>query len=509
MVVLRRGLLLPVAPSGRSYRQEVMGRRDTTTGAAQVCARASGETMKLIVQPSQLSGTVPIPGSKSHTIRGVMIASLAEGTSVLRSPLNSADAEAAVRVCRGLGAEIAYPPAPSLNREGENGNDNRDGDGPDPEWRIRGVGGKVRVPDDVLDVGNSGTTLYVAAAAAALAEGYSVFTGDEQIRRRPVEPLLAALNDLGAEAFTTRGNGCAPLVIHGPLRGGRAAIKCHSSQYLTALLLSCPLAQGDTEIEVLELSEHPYVEMTLHWLDRQGIWYEREGLEHFKIPGRQGYRAFDQTIPADWSSATFFLCAGAIGTPCSLWEGSPEPESRGLETAPTKEIRLTGLDLTDPQGDKAVVDMLRKMGAEIVEEGGAIVVRGGSLRGAELDLNATPDALPMLAVTACFAEGETRLVNVAQARLKETDRLAVMAEELRKMGADATEREDGLVIQGSRLHGAHVNGHGDHRVVMALAVAGCFAEGMTEIDTAEAMAVTFPDFAELMCGLGGKVTVEG
>jgi 3-phosphoshikimate 1-carboxyvinyltransferase len=418
--------------------------------------------MILTVKPSQLSGTVPIPGSKSHTIRGVVIASLAEGTSVLRSPLNSADAEAAVRVCRGLGAKIEL---------GE-------------EWRITGVGGKVRVPDDVLDVGNSGTTLYVAAAAAALADGYSVFTGDEQIRRRPVEALLAALRDLGAEAFTTRGNGCAPFVIRGPLRGGKVAIKCPTSQYLTALLLSVPLAQGDTEIEVLELTEHPYVEMTLHWLDRQGIRYERDGFDRFVIPGRQNYTAFDQVIPADWSSATFFLCAGAIG------QG---------------ELRLTGLDLTDPQGDKAVVDMLRKMGAEIAEVDGAISIGNGKLHGAELDLNATPDALPALAVTACFAEGETRLVNVAQARLKETDRIAVMAEELRKMGAAVEEREDGLVIQGSPLHGASVHGHGDHRVVMSLAIAGTFAEGTTVVDTAEAMAVTFPDFADLMKAVGANL----
>ncbi|MGE5532294.1 MAG: 3-phosphoshikimate 1-carboxyvinyltransferase [Bacteroidota bacterium] len=440
--------------------------------------------MILTVKPSQLSGTVPIPGSKSHTIRGVVIASLAEGTSVLRSPLNSADAEAAVRVCRGLGAEIALTPQPPLPcgeaaaGEGENGN----GDG--AEWRITGVGGRVRVPDDVLDVGNSGTTLYVAAAAAALADGYSVFTGDEQIRRRPVEALLAALRDLGAEAFTTRGNGCAPFVIRGPLRGGKVAIKCPASQYLTALLLSVPLAEGDTEIEVLELTEHPYVEMTLHWLDRQGIKYERSGFDRFMIPGRQSYRAFDQVIPADWSSATFFLCAGAIGQ---------------------SELRLTGLDLTDPQGDKAVVEMLRKMGAEIAEVDGAISVRGGKLHGAELDLNATPDALPALAVTACFAEGETRLVNVAQARLKETDRIAVMAKELRKMGAAVEEREDGLVIQGSPLHGTSVHGHGDHRVVMSLAVAGTFAEGTTVIDTAEAMAVTFPNFAGLMSSLGGNI----
>lgn len=423
--------------------------------------------MRLLVQPAELSGAVTIPASKSHTIRGAIIAALAEGTSVLQRPLHSADAEAAVRACRGLGASIDQEPE---------------------QWRVTGVGGQVAVPEDVLDVGNSGTTLYVAAATAALADGYTVFTGDEQIRRRPVEPLLQALRDLGARAFTTRGNGCAPFVIGGPLRGGRTSIVCHTSQYLTALLLNCPLAAGDTELVVPQLSERPYVEMTLHWLRGQGLEYEAsDDLQHYLIPGRQAYRAFTRAIPADFSSATFFLCAGAIG--------------RG-------EITLHGLDMADPQGDKAVVGMLRQMGATVTEEAGLLRVSGGDLRGTTLDLNATPDALPALAVTACFARGETRLVNVAQARLKETDRIAVMARELARLGADIEELPDGLVIRYSPLRGATVHGHGDHRVVMALAVAGCFAEGHTDIDTAEAMAVTFPQFAELLSGLGGRLQTQ-
>ena len=421
--------------------------------------------MELRVRRSELQGKVAIPGSKSHTIRALVIASLAEGRSVLRRPLVSADAEAAVRVCRAFGAEIEL---------GE-------------EWVVNGVAGKPLVPADVVDVGNSGTTLYVCAATAALVDGYTVFTGDEQIRRRPVELLLGALRDLGAEAFTTRGDGCAPFVVRGPMRGGKTVLDCPTSQYLTALLLNAPLAQGDTEIEVPRLNERPYVQMTLDWLDGQRIRYQAEGMEHFVIPGCQSYKGFEGQIPADWSSATFFLCAGALG------QG---------------EVRLTGLELTDSQGDKAVVEMLRKMGARVEDQGeDGIVVSGGHLHGAELDLNATPDALPALAATACFAEGETRLVNVAQARLKETDRIAVMAEELRKMGAEVEEREDGLVIRGTKLRGAKVHGHGDHRVVRALAVAGMKAEGETVVDTAEAMAVTFPDFAELMRGLGGEVSV--
>jgi len=421
--------------------------------------------MNLIVRPSNLSGIVAIPGSKSHTIRAVAIAALAQGRSVLRRPLMSADTEAAIRAAVAFGAEATC----------------------DEDWKLCGVGGQPRVPDDVIDVANSGTTECIMAAVAALAEGYTVFTGDEQIRRRPVEPLLQALRDLGAEAFTTRGNGCAPFVIRGPLRGGKTAIACPTSQYLTALLLACPLAQGDTEIEVLELNEQPYVEMTLHWLDRQSIEYDRVRLERLWIPGGQRYGCFDAAIPADWSSATFFLCAGAMGS------GT---------------ITLTGLDMNDPQGDKAVVEMLRQMGARIEETPEGLVVSGGDLRGTKLDLNATPDALPALAVTACFAEGETRLVNVPQARLKETDRLAVMAQELTKLGADVEELADGLVIRQSKLRGALVEGHGDHRVVMALAVAGTFAEGETTITTAEAVGVTFPNYVELMQSLGVVITLR-
>lgn len=418
--------------------------------------------MILRVRPSQLSGTVVIPASKSHTIRALTIAALADGRSVLRQPLLSADTDAAMQAAVAFGAEATF---------GE-------------DWKLCGTAGHPQVPENVIDVRNSGTTEYIMAAVAGLADGYTVFTGDEQIRRRPVEPLLAALRDLGAEAFTTRGNGCAPFVIKGPIRGGKTVIACPTSQYLTALLLSCPLAEGETEIEVTQLNEAPYVAMTLDWLDQQGINYDRVRFERFWVPGGQSYHCFAGAIPADWSSATFFLCAGAIG---------PGP------------VTLTGLDMDDPQGDKAVVDMLREMGATIEETPAGLVVSGGNLGGTELDLNATPDALPALAVTACFAEGETRLVNVPQARLKETDRLAVMAQELTKLGADVTELEDGLVIRQSKLRGALVEGHGDHRVVMALAVAGLFAEGQTEITTADAIGVTFPNYIELMQALGAEM----
>ena len=419
--------------------------------------------MFMLAQKSELTGAVDVPGSKSHTIRGVYFAALAGGTSTLEKPLDSLDTRAAVDVCRAFGADIE----------------------PGDAWTVRGLGGVPGVPDDVVDVKNSGTTLNIGLSVAALADGHTVFTGDDQIRRRPAQPLLEALSELGAEAFSTRGNGCPPFVVGGTLAGGQCSVRAASSQYLTSLLVGAPLAAADTEIEVIELNEAPYVRMTLDWLDRLGIRCEHdESLTRLRVPGGQSYPAFTRAIPADFSSATFFLAAGAV-------TGGP--------------VTLRGLDLADTQGDKAVVDMLREMGARIEESDAGLVVSADRLEGAELDLNATPDALPALAVVACFAEGETRLANVPQARIKETDRLAVMRQELVKMAGRVTELEDGLVIRGAPLTGAEVNGHGDHRVVMALAVAGLAAGGTTRIATAESAAVTFPHFVELMQSLGARL----
>jgi 3-phosphoshikimate 1-carboxyvinyltransferase len=430
--------------------------------------------MELHVRPSSLSGSVAIPGSKSHTIRALLIGSLAEGTSSIVAPLDSEDTSACVAACRAFGAEI---------------------DASGDAWTVTGVGGKPAVPDEMVDVGNSGTTLYLTMGTAGLVDGWTVFTGDSQIRSRPAEPLLDALRQLGCQAKSKLDNGCPPLVVRGPMHGGEVRLDgSKTSQYVSSLLLNCPLAvapgraRGDTILQVDNPVELPYIGMTLGWLRAQGISVECDGYERFRIPGGQRYRAFTKRIPADFSSATFFLCAAAVTR---------------------SELTLVGLDMTDTQGDKAVVEMLAAMGAETEQLPNGVRIRGGALHGAELDLNATPDALPALAVTACFAEGETRLVNVAQARLKETDRLRVMREELTKLGGDVEELPDGLVVRGRPLKGAAVHGHHDHRVVMALAVAGLAAEGTTTVDTAEAAAVTFPSFVELMQSVGAGVSVHG
>ena len=407
-----------------------------------------------------------IPASKSHTIRAVAIASLAEGESAIRKPLVSGDTQAVVDCYRALGAQI----------------DTSDS----AFWKVVGTGAKFTAPPQPIDVGNSGTTLRIAMGSAALAgsDQSTTFTGDEQIQTRPVGPLMDALADLGAKCTSIKNNGKAPLEVTGKLVGGKTTIAATTSQYLTSLLLCTPLAATDTEIDVTLLNEPGYVQMTLDWLDRQQIEYEKQQLRKFKIKGGQKYKSFDATIPADFSSATFFLCAAALAA---------------------DEVTLLGLDFSDSQPDKAVVDYLKAMGADISIERNSVTIKASPLKGIEIDMNKTPDALPAMAVTAAFAEGTTRLVNVAQARSKETDRIKCMAEELEKMAIDIEELPDGIIIQGGQPKPAELHGRSDHRTVMALSLAGLNLDGQTSIVTAEAMSVTFPDYVELMKSIGAKM----
>ena len=430
--------------------------------------------MKKTIYPSKVEGTVPIPASKSHTIRAVLIASMAAGSSILRMPLESNDTLAAVRACRALGARI---------------------DMQADEWVVRGTGGRLRPPATSIDVGNSGTTLYLLAGMAALADFPIEFTGDEQIRRRSAAPLLQALSDLGVQVEST-GEGFAPFTIRGPLKGGTTSIECPTSQYLSSLLLAAPLGTGDTEIEVPLLYERPYVDMTLDWLDMQDSRYHRSGYRNFSIPGRQQYHAFDRRIPGDFSSATFFMVAAAI--------------SGGR-------LELNGLDMQDSQGDKEVVALLEQMGCRTEPTDTGIIITGSAgdglkggpgLAGGVFDLNNIPDALPALAVAACFSRETVELRNVPQARQKETDRIAVMHRELTKLGADIEELEDGLIIRGKvGLQGGNVAGHADHRVIMALSVAALAAAGPVSIDNTEAAAVTFPEFYKQLEMIGGRIEI--
>jgi len=425
--------------------------------------------MELIAGKSRLKGTVTIPASKSHTIRAVAIASLAKGKSAIRNPLVSNDTLSAAHCYRTLGAKI---------------------DTTDPTvWYVTGTGGQIKAPKEPIDVGNSGTTLRLATGSASLLEpNQSVtFTGDEQTLTRPIGPLINSLNELGAKCVSLKNNGKAPVKVTGKLLGGKTSIDAFTSQYLSSLLLCTPLAEHDSEIDVTLLNEPGYVQMTLDWLDKQNIEYKREELRNFKIKGKQSYKPFNTTIPADFSSATFFLCAACL---CG------------------EKVTLQGLDFIDSQPDKAVVDYLKAMGADITIGELSITVKASQLKGIDIDINGTPDALPAMAVTAAFAEGTTRLLNVPQARAKETDRIKATAAELKKMNIDVEELPDGLIIRHSRPKAAKLHGWADHRIVMALSLAGLCLNGQCVIDTAEAMNVTFPEFVNLMKSIGAKIELK-
>jgi len=416
------------------------------------------------VQRSHLSGEVFAPPSKSYTHRAILITSLGPGGSIKR-PLLSADTRATISASQAFGAEIDI----------------------DEDVKIKGVADRPRTPEDVIDVLNSGTTLRFCSAVAALTEG-AVLTGDASIRSRPNGPLLSSLSDLGAQAFSIRNNGKAPLVVRGRMKGGTARLDGSvSSQFLSALLISAPLAEEETRIVIQgELKSRPYAEMTLDMLAEAGIRIE-PGEQEFLVPGNQSFGLKGYTIPGDFSSASYPMAAAAV-------TGS--------------EVTVKGV-LPSRQGDSAIIDILRRMGAEVSwdREKGDLRVRGGELQAVDVDAGRTPDLVPTIAVLGALARGKTTVFNAEHVRHKETDRLHAMAVELSRMGADIKERPDGLEITGGVLHGAKVHGHHDHRIVMALAVAGLVA-GDTEIDTAESVDVSYPGFFSQMKSLGAEMEIS-
>ncbi|MDR2841579.1 MAG: 3-phosphoshikimate 1-carboxyvinyltransferase [Spirochaetaceae bacterium] len=412
-----------------------------------------------------LSGSqdeIRLPASKSHTIRRLIVALFCKDKTRIDFPLDSLDTRSCLSVCRSLGAVIE-----------EQGNG--------ASWIVEGLkNAKNIVPQtQVLDVGNSGTTLFLALAAASLADHPVTFTGDASIAKRSAQPLLDALEGLGVGVLSSKG--CVPITVQGPWKGGRISLECQTSQYLSALLLAAPLSGKDciTEIDVPVLNEKPYIEMTLSYLKNQGVDIDiAHDFSYFKIKGGATYKAHNGTVAADFSSAAFPACAAVVSG---------------------AKIALKGLDKNDFQGDKAFFDILAKMGANVEwEKDKVIVSKNHDLHGGIFDLNDTPDLLPVCAVLACYAKSQTRLVNVAHARIKETDRIAVMARELTALGADIVELPDGLVINGKgNLHGGIADGHDDHRVVMALAVAALGAQEPVTISTAQSADVTYPGFIQL------------
>ena len=412
----------------------------------------------MIIPSVKLSGKIIIPSSKSQTIRALLISVFSRGVSYIKHPLISDDTESCINAVKAMGADVNIL---------ENG-----------DITVDATYAFSDMDELSIDAGNSGTTEYLSLPMLSSLGIQVNIDGDEMLRKRPLKPLLDALESLGAETESTEG--FPPASIRGPLDGGECTIECKTSQYLSGLLLGAPLAIGDSHIKCSVLCEKPYVKMTLKWLDDQGIKYRiSDDLEEVWVKGGQSYKPLDTYIEGDFSTTSFFFVAAAIhGT----------------------EVTVEGLDKNSTQGDKEILNILEKMGCSIKWNGIAVTVKGPEkLKGGVFDLNAIPDTLPALSVAAAFAEGDTILGNVEQARIKETDRIKVMRENLNELGVEADERRDALIIHGNgSVKGGKAKGYGDHRVIMALAILGTRTEEETEIDDVSAASVTFPTFFDLL-----------
>lgn len=420
--------------------------------------------MNLKIKPTvNLKGSVDAPPSKSYTHRAIIISSLAEGQTIIQNPLLSGDTLASVEACRKIGAEIQVL---------------------DKKIRVYGVSGKPKTPE-LVDVKNSGTTIRIMTSVVSLCQKKVTLTGDESIQKRPMQPLLDALKELGVKSTSRDGN--PPVTVQGPLRGGGCRIRGDiSSQFISGLLIATPLAGGDTVIEVTtELKSKPYIDMTLDVLKKFNGKIEA-GDSDFHVKGNQTYQGVEYIVEGDYSSAAFILAAAAL------------TES---------EVTVRNLFSESKQGDKKIIRILKEMGADVKTRGNELTINGdGGLMGVELDLSQNPDLVPVIAVLGSLAKGETVIKNVGHLRYKECDRLKAMNTELSKMGADIKEGADYLKIKGVKsLNGGVVHGWGDHRIVMALSVAGLKAEGETTIDNAESIAISFPDFVDSMNKLGADI----
>ncbi|UIO99018.1 3-phosphoshikimate 1-carboxyvinyltransferase [Halobaculum sp. CBA1158] len=436
------------------------------------------------VSPSRVAGRARAPPSKSYTHRAILAAGYGGGTTVA-DPLDSADPRATGRAIEAFGGAVSWID---------------DGTGGASAVEVEGFGGRPDTPDDVIDCANSGTTMRLVTAAAGLADGLAVLTGDDSLRSRPQGPLLEAVESLGGRAESTRHNGQAPLVVGDAMDGGGVAIPGDvSSQFVTALLMAGAVTDEGVEVDLeTELKSAPYVEITREVLADFGVDTEHTETG-FRVPGGQAYEADEYAVPGDFSSMSYLLAAGAVAD----GDGTRDRDSDGVVVEGAR---------PSAQGDAAIVDVLDRMGAAIDwdREAGEIEVRGGDLSGVDVDVGDTPDLLPTIAVLGAVAGGETRIVNAEHVRYKETDRVAAMAESLEAMGASVTEEPDSLTVHGddSDLVGATVQGRGDHRLVMALTVAGLVAEGETTVTGAEHVDVSFPGFFETMADLGADVSVE-
>lgn len=413
------------------------------------------------ISKSRISGRITVPSSKSYTIRGLFCAAMAEGKSEILSPLDSDDTEAAFGVLSQIGVKF--------NRRTD-------------AWEV--IGGKFRQPDTDLFCHESALTIRFMTAVASLVQGTCRLTSGPSLARRPIVPLLEALKQLGVDC---RQAGTNSVIVNGSGRIGNAVALPGgiSSQYVSALLLISPFANGRMVIRIsTPLESYSFVIMTLECLKQFGVHVETSpDLREFRITD-QKYRPANYRVEGDWSSASYFLALGALGA----------------------DITVDNLNPGSLQGDKCILGFLKQMGAEITIDHNSVKVIGNKLKAIEANLNECIDLLPTMAVLCAAAEGKSRLTGIARARLKESNRIAAVREGMERMGIKVAESEDNLEITGGAPVGTVIDSKNDHRIAMAFSLPGLLA-GDIRIEQAECVNKTFPEYWNIIKGVGGEVTL--
>jgi 3-phosphoshikimate 1-carboxyvinyltransferase len=409
--------------------------------------------MKQIRTIKNLDTTVRIPGSKSITHRYLIMAALAGGRSMLRNGLWCDDTRYTASALECLGAEII----------------------PSPEAvEVIGTAGKLEPPSKPIFLDNAGTAMRLLTAVACLARGGCVLTGSDRMYRRPIGELLAGLRPLGGMVESLEEKGYPPVRIHGNgLQGGRTLVDAsRSSQFVSAILLAAPYASNPVEIAVQGLVSRPYVDITLEGMSRFGAmakWLDEQTLR-VEAPGR--YRPGTYDVEGDCSSASYFWAAAAI--------------TGG-------KVKTVNVVRNSHQGDLAFLELLCQMGCRVEWNDDGVTLLGGRLRGIEVDMRDMPDMVPTLAVTAAFAEGMTVITNVGHLRIKESDRLQAVAENLQRLEVQVDEGQDSLTIRGGSSVGALIDPHNDHRIAMSFAIAGLVTQGV-RIGDETCVDKSFPGF---------------
>lgn len=406
-----------------------------------------------VVRP--VVGAIRPPGSKSLTNRVLIVAALAKGTSELTGVLESVDTAVMRDSLQRLGIAIDFAPSAKTAR-------------------IAGAGGLIPRGDLELWCENSGTSIRFLTALCALGRGRYRLDGNDRMRERPIAPLIDALAGIGVDAVCERHNGCPPVVLHARgISGGTIRVAGDlSSQYLSALLMIAPAAEQGLTVQVTgELVSRPYVDMTLQLMRAFSAEIAEPEVNHFCVsPG--GYKGRSFAIEPDASAASYFFALAAV--------------TGG-------EVTVRGLHPGSLQGDVRFVRVLERMGCETIWDEDSITVQGGSLRGIDVDMNDISDTAQTLACVAPFAEGPTRIRNVAHMRLKETDRIAAVVTELRRVGLTVDEYHDGLTIHPGPLHPATIHTYDDHRMAMSFALLGSRTPGIRIADPG-CTAKTYPEY---------------